>query len=66
MPFFPLTQFGPEYHSVEFETVSSMLSTYYSSRDTLNRIRQNLLTFAGSFRLPLKETERSMPFRQNR
>ena len=34
----PLTQFGPEYHSVEFETVSSMLSTYYSSRDTLNRI----------------------------
>lgn len=36
----PLTQFGPEYHSVEFETVSSMLSTYYSSRDTLNRIRQ--------------------------
>lgn len=27
---------------------------------------RNLLTFAGSFRLPLKETERSMPFRQNR
>ncbi len=36
----PLTQFGAEYHSQEFPTVSAMLDTYYSSRDTLNRIRQ--------------------------
>ena len=36
----PLTQYGSEYHSVEFPTVSAMLDTYYSSRDTLNRIRQ--------------------------
>ena len=36
----PLTQFGPEYHSEEFPTVSAMLDTYYSSRDALNRIRQ--------------------------
>lgn len=36
----PLTQFGGEYHSETFPTVSSMLDTYYSSRDTLNRIRQ--------------------------
>lgn len=36
----PLTQFGAEYHSEEFPTVSAMLDTYYSSRDTLNRIRQ--------------------------
>ena len=36
----PLTQFGSEYHSVEFPTVSAMLDSYYSSRDVLNRIRQ--------------------------
>ncbi len=36
----PLTQFGEEYRSETFSTVSAMLDTYYSSRDTLNRIRQ--------------------------
>ena len=36
----PLTQYGSEYHSETFPTVSSMLETYYASRDTLNRIRQ--------------------------
>ena len=36
----PLTQFGPEYHSEEFPTVSAMLDCYYSSRDVRNRIRQ--------------------------
>lgn len=36
----PLTQYGKEYHSETFSTVSSMLETYYASRDTLNRIRQ--------------------------
>ena len=36
----PLTQYGNEYHSETFSTVSSMLETYYASRDTLNRIRQ--------------------------
>ena len=36
----PLTQYGSEYHSVEFPTVSAMLDSYYSSRDTLKRIRQ--------------------------
>ena len=36
----PLTQFGTEYHSESFTTVSAMLDSYYSSRDTLNRIRQ--------------------------
>lgn len=36
----PLTQFGTEYQSESFPTVSAMLDSYYSSRDTLNRIRQ--------------------------
>ena len=36
----PLTQYGNEYRSETFSTVSSMLETYYASRDTLNRIRQ--------------------------
>ena len=36
----PLTQYGSEYHSETFPTVSSMLETYYASRDTLTRIRQ--------------------------
>lgn len=36
----PLTQFGSEYHSREFASVSEMLETYYASRDTLTRIRQ--------------------------
>lgn len=35
-----LTQYGSEYHSETFPTVSSMLETFYASRDTLNRIRQ--------------------------
>ena len=37
---FPLTQFGPEYHTVFFESVSEMLETYYASRDQITRIRQ--------------------------
>ena len=37
---FPLTQFGPEYHSETFESVSSMLETYYASKEVLTRIRQ--------------------------
>ncbi len=36
----PLTQFGSEYHSVTFESVSSMLETYYASKEILTRIRQ--------------------------
>lgn len=36
----PLTQFGAEYQTESFTTVSAMLDSYYSSRDTLNRIRQ--------------------------
>lgn len=38
---FPLTCFeGPEYTWEEYASVSSLLETYYSSRDTITRIRQ--------------------------
>lgn len=33
-------QFGPEYHSVKYETVSSMLEAYYATKNTITRIRQ--------------------------
>ena len=33
-------QYGPEYHSVSFDSVSQMLETYYASRDLITRIRQ--------------------------
>jgi len=33
-------QYGPEYHSVSFDSVSSMLETYYASKNILTRIRQ--------------------------
>ena len=38
----PLTQYedGDEYEIESFETVSSMLETYYASRDTITRMRQ--------------------------
>lgn len=36
----PLTQYGNEYHSQTFETVSTMLETYYASKDTITRMRQ--------------------------
>lgn len=37
---FPFQQYGPEYHSVAFDSVSSMLETYYASKNILTRIRQ--------------------------
>ena len=36
----PLTQYGPDYHSETFESVSEMLETYYASKEILTRIRQ--------------------------
>lgn len=36
----PFQQYGPEYESKTFENVSSMLETYYASKNTLTRIRQ--------------------------
>ncbi len=36
----PLTQYGSEYHSRTFDSVSSMLETYYASKNTITRIRQ--------------------------
>jgi predicted ribosome quality control (RQC) complex YloA/Tae2 family protein len=36
----PLTQYGEEYHSAAFPSVSSMLETYYAARDAHGRIRQ--------------------------
>lgn len=36
----PLTQYGSEYHTENFETVSSMLENYYASKDVLTRMRQ--------------------------
>lgn len=36
----PFEQFGEEYHSVTFESVSTMLETYYASKNTITRIRQ--------------------------
>lgn len=36
----PLTQFGKEYHTEEFPTVSAMLEAYYATKNTLTRIRQ--------------------------
>lgn len=33
-------QYGPEYHSVSFDSVSQMLESYYASRDLITRIRQ--------------------------
>lgn len=37
---FPFQQYGPEYRSVAFDSVSSMLETYYASKNILTRIRQ--------------------------
>lgn len=37
---FPFQQYGCEYHSVTFDSVSSMLETYYASKNILTRIRQ--------------------------
>lgn len=37
---FLFQQYGPEYHSVSFDNVSSMLETYYASKNILTRIRQ--------------------------
>lgn len=37
---FLFQQYGPEYHSVTFDSVSSMLETYYASKNILTRIRQ--------------------------
>ena len=37
---FSFQQYGPEYHSVTFDSVSSMLETYYASKNILTRIRQ--------------------------
>ena len=37
---FAFQQYGPEYHSVEFESVSQMLETYYATKNTLTRIHQ--------------------------
>lgn len=37
---FPFQQYGSEYHSVTFDSVSSMLETYYASKNILTRIRQ--------------------------
>lgn len=36
----PFQQYGPEYHSVKFDSVSSMLETYYATKNTLTRIHQ--------------------------
>ena len=36
----PFTQYGSEYHAETFDSVSSMLETYYASKNTLTRIRQ--------------------------
>ena len=37
---FAFQQYGPEYHSVELESVSQMLETYYATKNTLTRIHQ--------------------------
>lgn len=37
---FAFQQYGPEYHSVEFDSVSQMLETYYATKNTLTRIHQ--------------------------
>ena len=37
---FAFQQYGPEYHSVEFGSVSEMLETYYATKNTLTRIHQ--------------------------
>ncbi|MDO4601938.1 MAG: NFACT RNA binding domain-containing protein [Eubacteriales bacterium] len=37
---FLFQQYGSEYHSVTFDSVSSMLETYYASKNILTRIRQ--------------------------
>lgn len=36
----PLTQFGGEYHSQEFSSVSAMLESYYASKNIITRMRQ--------------------------
>ncbi len=36
----PLTQYGSEYETRAFDSVSSMLETYYASKNTITRIRQ--------------------------
>ncbi|MDO4651151.1 MAG: NFACT family protein, partial [Eubacteriales bacterium] len=36
----PFQQYGSEYHSVPYESVSEMLETFYAAKDALTRIRQ--------------------------
>ena len=37
---FPFTQYGSEYHSENFPTVSAMLEAFYTARDEVGRIHQ--------------------------
>ena len=37
---FPFQQYGPEYRSAAFQTVSSMLESYYAEKNTITRARQ--------------------------
>lgn len=36
----PMTQFGNEYHTQEFDSISSMLEAYYAKKNSITRIRQ--------------------------
>lgn len=36
----PMQQYGPEYESVSYESISQLLETYYAAKNTLTRIRQ--------------------------
>ena len=49
----PLTQYGPDYHSETFESVSEMLETYYASKEILTRmLARSLQIFEESYRQP--------------
>ncbi len=37
---FPYQQYGPEYNSVSFDSVSAMLEAYYAEKNAVTRIRQ--------------------------
>lgn len=39
--FLPINQYGTEYKSIQYESYSALLDQFYTSRDIVNRIKQN-------------------------
>ena len=57
-------QYGPEYHSVSFDSVSQMLETYYASRDLITRIRQKSADLRRIVQTALERNRKKLMFQQ--